>query len=442
MLPFQVIGTEEKPQKKGGENINMMNKKLASAIATGALLLNSALPAFAVTLEVSGNGSDSQNTTGVAVTTTTTVVQNNTANVSNNVNASAKTGGNAASDNTGGDVNIQTGDADVAVGIQNSVNSNVAEVDGCCDLDADVLISGNGSKSDNNVELGLANVTGVFQTNAANLNNNVDAKAKTGENYADDNTGADVLVRTGDATVTTVIENTANANSATVGGHGNGGSVSARVLGNGTESDNDIELGVLRSLEVVQDNYANLSNDVDADAKTGANSADDNTGGLAAIVTGDADVMVGIDNMVNFNSANLDCDCLLDVTAKISGNGSDSENDIAAELVDSRAAFQDNVWACNEGREYLNWYGYRNGGCNDVNADAHTGWNDVDDSTSYDGSDPVVVTGDADSEVVIENAGNSNVLGDTPSMPDFDWDFDLGGMNWLLSWGWFGAHMG
>jgi hypothetical protein len=46
------------------------------------------------------------------------------------------------------------------------------------------------------------------------------------------------------------------------------------------------------------------------------------------------------------------------------------------------------------------------------------------------------------SEVVIENTGNSNVLGNSPSLPDFDWDFDFGGMNWLLTWGWFGAHMG
>jgi hypothetical protein len=69
-------------------------------------------------------------------------------------------------------------------------------------------------------------------------------------------------------------------------------------------------------------------------------------------------------------------------------------------------------------------------------------WINLDDSTSYNGNDPVVVTGDAGSEVVIENTGNSNVLGNSPSLPDFDWDFDFGGMNWLLTWGWFGAHMG
>ena len=130
-------------------------KKLASAIAAGALLLNLATPAFAgITIEISGNGSDSENEAEVEFEHEVEVNQQNWADVLNDVEVEAETGGNEAEDNTGGDVSIETGDAETNVTVSNSLNSNVAEVDACCLGDVDALISGNGSESSNEVTSG------------------------------------------------------------------------------------------------------------------------------------------------------------------------------------------------------------------------------------------------------------------------------------------------
>ena len=68
-----------------------------------------------------------------------------------------------------------------------------------------------------------------------------------------------------------------------------------------------------------------LTNDVDADAKTGENEAEFNTGGDVMIDTGDAKVIAEVDNSVNFNYADVDCGCTWDVTAKIAGNGAEAD---------------------------------------------------------------------------------------------------------------------
>lgn len=422
-----------------------MKKSLASAIATGALFVNSVLPAFAsVSLEVSGNGADSVNTAASSVTTTTSVVQSNTANISNNVNADASSGGNRVDDTTSGDVTVRTGDARVAVGQNNTVNANVANVDGCCqNTNADVLVAGNGADSSNAVSLGLSNTTAVFQDNVANINNNVDADARTGRNNVDGTTGGDVLVDTGDATVVTLIENTANLNSLRVGGglgNAQGGLVSARILGNGADSVNTIALGVQKSLTAVQDNYASIENDVDADASTGGNNVDDSTGGDSAIFTGDAVVEVGIDNMANFNSADLDCGCLTDVLAKVSGNGADSSNLISANLVDSQAAFQANDFSCGNGGLTELWFYYDPSACNDVDANAKTGHNALDENTNWGGIDPLIDTGDSEATVVVENTGNANVLGSGSPLLPFDVNFGFG-LNWLNLWAGLSNHL-
>jgi len=414
--------------------MNKLQKKIASSIAAVALLVNMAMPVLAqTTIILTGNGSDSDNDAVVVVESTTTVVQTNIADITNDVDVDADTGDNSADDNTGGDVSIDTGDAEVAVGVVNTANTNTADIEGCCGSDAEVLISGNGSESDNDVVLGLESATAVFQTNDADVDNDVDVDADTGDNSADDNTGGTVSIDTGDAEVAVLLSTAVNTNSARVGGDSGGSSVSARILGNGSGSDNDIKLGLARSLVVNQVNLANLDNDVDVDADTGDNSADDNTGGDVSIDTGDAEVAVGIDNMANFNSADVDCGCLLDVTAKIADNAAFSDNTIRATLTDSKDMWQTNDWHCRRkpkfGKFCGDWWPWlgRND-CNDVDVDADTGGNDVTDSTGEPGVDPAIETGNAEVEVLIENAGNANSVG-TSSDSGFDWpggfDFNL-----------------
>jgi len=336
-----------------------LQKKIATAIATGALLFQTVIPVLAqsTTLVISGNGAETDNDINLSQTTTTTVVQNNVANISNNVDADAETGENDQNYNTGGPVSLTTGDATTGVAISNTANSNVAEVSGCCDVDVDVEISDNGYKSDNTANLKLDNSTALFQNNYAYIKNEVDAESETGEN---------------------------------------------------------------------DQNY--------------------NTGGPVSLETGDATTVVGIDNLANFNFADLNCGCLLDVVAKIAGNGYNADSDISAALLDTKAAFQTNSYVCGYGYQFpwggggdlsFPWYGYQKKACNDVDAEAETGENDQNKNTGH-SADPSMETGDATTWVDIENTANSNVLIEgglgLPELPDFDFEFDLG-FNWLLWWG-------
>lgn len=397
-----------------------LTKKFATAIATGALLMQAAAPlTFAeTTITVTGNGADSYNKADVSQTSTTAVVQSNVANVSNNVSGSASTGGNDANMNTGGDVNVSTGDAKNDVEVSNNLNSNSANVDLCdCEGDVKVNISGNGYDSTNKVYLDSTNTTAVVQANEANVENNVEAKASTGKNDANKNTGGDVSVMTGNAKSNVAVSTTANANMATLGGgHGEGGDIEAIIEGNGADSYNKIDMDLARELLLDQGNLANVANNVYAGAYTGWNDANKNTGGEVEILTGDAENNVEVDNNVNFNAAEVGCDCLLDLKAKVAGNGYDSKNKIYADLTDDRIFAQANEANLD----------------NEVESKAKTGDNDANKNTGEADSDPSIMTGDAESNESVSNSGNMNVLGDA-HMPEVDVEFDFSEV-WMMFW--------
>lgn len=396
------------------------------------MLFNTALPAFAVTLEISGNGPDSDNTTYLDVTNSTYVSQSNNANIDNDIDATASTGGNEVEKSTGGDVSVETGDAKTDVTVVNSVNSNQASVEGCgtCAADVEVLISGNGPDSDNKVDLDVNSEeksgVALFQDNHANIDNDVDASSSTGKNEVEKATGGDVEVDTGDATTTVTVATSANANSAVLGGEGEGGGlVSLKILGNGPDTDNDIYLDLDRSVYLAQDNNAHVDNDVEAESKTGKNEVEESTGGAASITTGDAKATVEVDNMVNFNWADVDCDgCLWDVTGKIAGNGPDTDNKIKADLADELAVFQDNCGMPKLDSPFtflFEGFGKKCGVDNDVEALAKTGYNEMEEVTGgVLGGDPSVDTGDAAITVEVGNSGNANVYGEAP-----EWDVEM-----------------
>ena len=438
-FPVESDSTGVIPKKKGGEyKMKKFAKGAAAAVAAASILLNTALPVLAgTTLEISGNGSDTTNKAYVDVDQTTSVDQSNTANIENNVHASADSGKNDANRNTGGSVLVDTGDASTTVGVTNTVNNNVAEV-ACCEGDVDVLISENGDDSYNKVDLDVNQSgdsgTWVTQTNRADIDNDVYADSNTGKNDANRNTGGDVEVLTGNATTTVDIVNQANGNSATVSGNDDGVSLSARILGNGSDSTNKIYLDYDRIVSVDQSNRASVDNYVNADSNTGKNDANRNTGGEVSIDTGDATTDVEIDNMLNFNWADVDCGCLLDVMAKIAGNGDDSYNKIKADVDDELFVTQEN--SC--GRDFGWWFWrfrrHHDKPCleNDVYADADTGKNDVRSNTGDPGADPSIETGNADTDVVIDNLGNSNVFGE--GAPDSDWEWpELPGFSFNLN---------
>lgn len=393
-------------------------KKVATAVVTSTMLLNVLAPlAHAdTTLQISGNGANTNNDVNVKNTSNTVVSQTNNATVTNNVSSNATSGGNKANDNIGGEVVISTGDATSKTNIVNDLNKNIATVDNCnCDGDTLVKIADNLSGSNNDIDLNSghhnysnSSDTTVYQNNNADVTNTVDANAKTGGNDANRNGGGEVTIVTGDAKTKVSVATIANVNSAVVGGNGDGGSLSLLILGNGSDTENDIDAKLNHDVLVNQDNDATVTNDVDAKAKTGYNDANDNIGGEVIISTGDAKTKVDVDNSVNFNFAEVGCDCEMDVTAKIDHNLTGSENDIKAKLGNDISVFQGDA----EGAGNLATLN------NDVDAKAATGDNDAKRNGGDHDSDPAILTGDAKSVTDVSNSGNVNAYNSDAEMPD------------------------
>ena len=426
----------------------MLNaRKVASAIATGTLLLNAfATTAFASTdLIISDNGANSNSSVNLTQNSSTNVVQSNDAHVNNSVNSSASTGNNSASFNNGGSVKVDTGNATTNTTVQTSANVNKADIANCnCNQDTNVTISNNAAYSNNTANLTNNSSVNAYQDNHAKIDNDVYSTSKTGGNSADFNNGGSVMVKTGDATTDTSVLNEANANLLKIGGsgHGSGAGLSVRILGNAAFSNNTVDLDAHPSVLVSQDNNAHIDNDVDSSAKTGNNSADFNNGGSwgngVTIDTGDASTTTMVDNMVNFNAADVDCGCLLDTLAKVAGNAYGSNNKIDADLGSSLGIFQDN---CGQGHGVWELGRKRNkcGIDNDVNSKAKTGDNDAGfNNAGSQGGDPSINTGDATEDTNVSNQSNMNVVGPTGTSIDLPGDttinlnLDLGALLALL----------
>ncbi len=411
--------------------MNKLVLKVTTAASTAVLLTGSvASVAFGTTtVTVSGNGADSDNTANVNVTNSSSIYQTNTADISNSVKINSNTGDNTANKNTGGDVSINTGDANVSSSVSNSANSNVATLGCNCTGDTSVKIAGNGADSENTANVDVANKTSVVQANDADVRNNISVDSNTGGNKAGKNTGGDVDITTGDSDVTVDVTNAVNQNVAKIGGNGsNGGSLSVEISGNGADSDNTINLQAGNDVEVFQNNEADIKNNIDVDSNTGDNKANKNTGGDVSIDTGDSDVEVGVTNKANFNGLDLSaCDCIVDASVKIAGNGADSTNKVNADFGNVLLATQTNDFECGHGAPHLfdlfnSKEGGKGGDCAGVKVDSNTGDNKANENTAHN-SDPMVSTGDAGGSVDVNTEVNSNVLGDLgdihmPEMPN------------------------
>ena len=388
----------------------MKTSKLFSLIASLALVLNLFVPqAMALDVVISGNGSDSDSDVKVENERETYLEQTNNTEIKNKVNLKTNTGGNGAEDNTNGDIVIKTGNAESAVSIVNNAGMNAAELELCdCDLDAEIKIEGNGSDSDNEVELENKTKTEAYQENTVDVENDVKAESNTGDNDADDNTGGEVTIDTGDVSTLILTKTNAGMNALRIAaGQGNGGMLSAWISGNGSDSENEIELDHETETYVEQTNEVDVDNDIDGEVNSGDNEADDNTGGLVEIMTGDVELGIGVETNSSFNYADVaGCGCLLDGLVKIAGNGTDSENEVEVEVEDELEVFQDNTDDVET----------------DVEGELETGDNSAEDNTGgVDGDDPSIDTGDAEGVVSVENNSGFNSLGDAEFEFSFDW---------------------
>ncbi len=376
-----------------------LQKKVAVGIAVSALLAQVGIAPLraqaAITITVSGNGTGSNNTANVTQTNTNTVFQTNTSNVTNNVTAEADTGDNDANDNTGGTTSIDTGDATTNVTVNTTANTNVADLGSCggCPGNLTVDIIGNGSDSDSTVNYTKNNTANVTQNNTANVTNNIDVEAETGDNDANDNTGGDVEVTTGNAASDVVVTNDLNGNDLVIGGGVDavGGTLTLSIETNGTGSDNVIDIASTNANTVFQNNRATLLNDVEVDADTGDNDANDNTGGDVSVDTGNANAGAVIDNAINFNGADVSGCCVDEGTVDVIGNGSDSDSTVDLTFVDTAAPTQGNI----------------DNTRNLADVEAETGDNDLNDNTD---GDVETDTGNSWTDIAITNDSGTNIF--------------------------------
>lgn len=313
----------------------------------------------------SGNGTGSTNDASVDQTTNNNTTQNNDAVITSNLDLSSISGGNIADDNTNGDSLIETGDANVAGNALTFANNNLsggvyfnfvyiygdligdiilpedyftnAPCPTCSSSDLLAKNSGNGSDTTNTASIDQTTGSNTFQTNDADIENNMLLSANTGSNTTSSNTGGDSSITTGDTNIDGQVLNIANSNvsggdwwlllineagnwigkilGAPSGGGTYAGSDGTEFLidengiitavnsGNGSSSTNDASVSDTTNNTTVQTNDAKIVNNLNLSANTGGNSASNNTGGNSEIKTGDANIIASIVNMVNNNFA-------------------------------------------------------------------------------------------------------------------------------------------
>ncbi len=254
-----------------------------------------------------------------------------------------------------------------------------------------VTVTGNGADSNNTANVNVTTSKTIYQTNTADIQNNVTINANSGDNSANKNTGGDVSIDTGDANVSSSVSNSANSNAASLSCGGCAGDTDVKISGNGADSDNDANVTVKNSTRVIQANDADVRNNVKVDANTGDNKANKNTGGDVSIETGDADVTVDVTNAVNQNVAKIGGGQGGSLSAEISGNGANSDNDLNLNVGNDVQVFQNNVADIK----------------NSVDVDANSGYNKANKNT---GGEVSIDTGDADVDVEVANKANFNGL--------------------------------
>lgn len=249
------------------------------------------------------------------------VTNTNDGTLINNVNASAESGGNTVSD-TGGDVKISAGDANVLVNLINFLNTNfagsswlfsVTNIFG--DLLGDIILPGEGSGGPG----GSVHDVSVENNNESNTETQINATASSGNNEVS-NTGGSVDIENGGTLARANLLEFINTNifgldwvflivnrfGNWVGNISNGPepalppTSNVSVYAYALNGLCDQEGQAVGPLTVENNNKATLINNVNARASTGGNNVN-NTGGDISIKSGVARSLVNVVNFVNTN---------------------------------------------------------------------------------------------------------------------------------------------
>lgn len=298
-------------------------------------LLLVAMPVMAAEVDVkaenSTTGADSDNENEYDVESDLDVDVENDAEVDNEADADVDTGDNEQNRNTsGGD--LETGTVEASTEWENVVNAGAALMDDGDGLEVsgDFTNDTTGADSDNSNELDVENDVELDLENTADLFNQLDLDADTGDNEQNRNTEAGDL-ETGDVTVDSMIANWVNNDSgfASAAAGSTSVDVSAENHKTGADSDNDNEFDIENDLEIDVENDAEIDNQFDIDADTGGNEQNRNTKG-GSMKTGSVDVTTEVVNHANngSNAAGAAAGHGLDVSGDFTNDttGADSDN--------------------------------------------------------------------------------------------------------------------
>jgi len=406
--------------------------KTAAAISSLALLVNTVTPVFAAVEGSTSNnttGADSSNVSEVVVRQTTTLVQDNNANIDNNIKMNMNTGGNSANKNTGVGA-VATGDVSFGAAVKNQANVNMADLDACggCNLEINTANAKTGFDSWNKSKVEVLKENTIFQDNKADVDNNITTDINTGKNSADKNTTGG-YVMTGDAEATAIVENSLNRNMARMnGGNGTGAYLSSSNDTTGADSDNESTIQVRFANLVTQSNFSDIDNKVDFKANTGRNTANKNTG-IGEVVTGDVEAGVALDTSANDNFLDFAGCCDIEFVTANEKTGADSWNDSKATIDNALEAFQSNCGYGDSKGSFM----LRHHNCevdNDVFGNLNTGDNSTNKNTNDD-----IISGDVDAVVQVESDTNHNVLGSV-TMPSWSnpTTGNSNGWGWMMMW--------
>lgn len=255
---------------------------------------------------------------------------------------------------------------------------------------ADSTIAGNGAFANNQIQTTSQNTVKTTQTNNTQATNTVSTNNNTGNNSANFNTGATVVVQTGNANANVGISNTAGSNTAQVAQTAPA-SPNSTVLSNGAFSNNSTQSNTANTTALEQTNTTNLANTVNVTNNTGNNAANFNTNSNVAIGTGDANATVGISNAAGSNQAAV-------VDPSTGGNGSSA-------FVAGNGAFSNNNVAENSNSSTSLNQTNNSNLINTVTENNNTGNNSENYNT---GGTVGIFTGNANAYVGIDNSAGQN----------------------------------
>ena len=249
----------------------------------------------------------------------TEIVSENEAGVENDISVVAETGDNSI--NNSGDSLIDTGDANLVVGLLNTVNSNLLASDFSQfllnifeSLEGDVNLSEEIGDFSENEEGCLAETDclNIVDSNQGSIENNVLIDASTGDNSMESNQG-EAIINTGNANVVANLFNILNSN--VIGSNwfqfiinifddwaGDLILPGKETIQDFVEQESSTCGGNCESTNVVSSNEGAIENDVYVFTNTGQNTIN-RTSGAGTINSGHANVRSNVLNVANSNIA-------------------------------------------------------------------------------------------------------------------------------------------